>query len=425
MSKLSLGIDVGTSGVRTAVIDRAGSVLATARVPHSPTDPDRIDAMDWDRAVQACLRAQVRTMANAGLSADQIAHICVDGTSGTVVFTDADLVPVTRALLYNSGNFNAEAERIARFAPNSHITRGSGSALARTLKLLSEDTDNRAVHLLHQADFVAGRLLGRGGISDFNNSLKTGFDPETKSWPNWISLTGLSPSLLPVPLPVGSPIGAIDPDVAERLGLPSSITIHAGTTDSIAAFLAVAPIEPGVAVTSLGTTLAVKLLSAKRIDAPDLGLYSHCLGDRWLVGGASNTGGGVLLDYFTQQQLLELSAQIDPTQPSEFDYYPLSRRGERFPVNDPFKEAELTPRPDNDAAFLHGLLESIARIEKQCYDTIADLGGSYPTTLYTAGGGASNQIWTRIRQRVLGLKILTPVNNEAAVGAARCAFING
>lgn len=61
--------------------------------------------------------------------------------------------------------------------------------------------------------------------------------------------------------------------------------VHAGTTDSIAAFLAAAPMKPGEAVTSLGTTLTVKLLSDRRIDAPELGLYSHKLRAEWLVGG--------------------------------------------------------------------------------------------------------------------------------------------
>lgn len=66
--------------------------------------------------------------------------------------------------------------------------------------------------------------------------------------------------------------------------------IHAGTTDSIVAFLAAADPVPGAAVTSLGTTLAVKLMSDTRIKAPEMGLYAHRLGKGRLIGGASNTG---------------------------------------------------------------------------------------------------------------------------------------
>ena len=54
--------------------------------------------------------------------------------------------------------------------------------------------------------------------------------------------------------------------------------------DSIAAFLAAGVGEAGHAVTSLGSTLAVKLLSTRRVDDAAYGIYSHRLGDKWLVG---------------------------------------------------------------------------------------------------------------------------------------------
>ena len=54
--------------------------------------------------------------------------------------------------------------------------------------------------------------------------------------------------------------------------------------DSIAAFLAADVRKPGEAVTSLGSSLVVKLLSEMRVDNADYGIYSHRLGDLWLVG---------------------------------------------------------------------------------------------------------------------------------------------
>jgi D-ribulokinase len=54
--------------------------------------------------------------------------------------------------------------------------------------------------------------------------------------------------------------------------------------DSIAAFLAAGVETPGEAVTSLGSTLAVKLLSEARVEDAAFGVYSHRLGDGWLVG---------------------------------------------------------------------------------------------------------------------------------------------
>ncbi|MEM1302479.1 MAG: FGGY-family carbohydrate kinase [Pseudomonadota bacterium] len=422
MSGLSLGIDVGTSGVRTAVRDGSGSVLSDARVGHEAQTPNAIDAKAWWRAVRACILAQVAALRAKGYDPKQIDRICVDGTSGSMVLTDAELEPVTRALMYNSKGFADEAAQIAKHAPDPHITRGSGSALARAMRLVSEDRDGRATHLLHQADYITAVLRGVGGASDENNALKTGYDPETGQWPDWVPDLGFPTDILPTVARAGAPLGPIAPGVAQDLGLSPNLCIHAGTTDSIAAFLAAAPLSEGAAVTSLGTTLAIKVLSPTRIDAPDCGLYSHRLGDQWLVGGASNTGGGVLLSVFPADELAALSERIDPAVASPLDLYPLTEPGERFPINDPVLAPRMDPRPDDDAAYLHGLLEGIARIEAQCYDQIVAFGGVRPSVLFTAGGGAQNAVWTAIRARVLGMTPQNAPTSEASVGVARLAL---
>jgi sugar (pentulose or hexulose) kinase len=112
--------------------------------------------------------------------------------------------------------------------------------------------------------------------------------------------------------------------------------------------------------------MAIKLLSRVRVEDARFGVYSHRLDDMWLVGGASNTGGAVLRQIFTDDQLLVLSRDIDPSVPSPLDYYPLPKKGERFPVSNPSMVPRLQPRPDSDAEYLHGILESIARIEVIC-----------------------------------------------------------
>jgi len=421
MTGLALGIDLGTSGVRSAVLDGADRVVAMARASYGPGDGDRRDPARWRAAVGACLDAQMAALRRAGADPAAIAGIAVDGTSGSLVLADGACVPVTRALMYDDAGFTAEAARIAVAAPAAHVARGPGSALARALHLVAEDPAGRARHLMHQADVIAAWLMGRGGLTDVNNALKTGVDPATGQWPDWVAGLLPDPDLLPHAHLPGAPLAPVAPGIAARFGLSAATMVHAGTTDSIAAFLAAAGPVPGAAVTSLGTTLAVKLWSDVRIDAPSLGLYAHRLGQGWLVGGASNTGGGVLRSLFADDALATLSARIDPAVESPCDFYPLLRPGERFPVNDPALVPRLSPRPDDDVAFLHGLLESIARIERDAYTIMAQLGAPRPTRIVTAGGGAANPAWTAIRARVLGVPVTAAATPEAAVGAARLA----
>lgn len=418
MGGLSLGIDIGTSGVRTAVVDQSAQLVSSARVPFPAKLSDFVDAEDWWRAVESCLTAQVAALKQEGYDPGEIDRAAIDGTSGTMVLIDEALNPVTQGLMYNSAGFESEAESISRVAPEGHITQGSNSALARMLRLQSEDPDKRSKYLCHQADFVLARLLGEAGHSDDNNTLKLGFDPGTEQWPDWFEAAGVRENLLPNVHRIGHEVGQIAPEMAEMLGLSAGLSLRAGTTDSIAAFLASGATEVGDAVTSLGTTLAIKLLSDVRVDHAAQGIYSHRLGDKWLAGGASNTGGGVLLSFFDADQINQLSAQIDPASPTGLDYYPLSKPGERFPINDPALMPRLDPRPEEDHVFLQGMLEGIAAIEAACFVALQDLGGPAPKRIMTAGGGAQSRAWTEIRRRVVGPNIVPAAETEASVGMA-------
>ena len=277
---------------------------------------------------------------------------------------------------------------------------------------------------LHQADWLGFLLHGKLGISDYHNALKLGFDVNTLCYPNWLieGIAGTVTPQLPQVVAPGTPVGKVRVALGDRFGFPPDCTVYAGTTDSIAAFLASGVNSPGEAVTSLGSTLAVKLLSHTRVDDSRYGIYSHKLGDLWLVGGASNTGGAVLRNFFTDAELDNYSTQINPEQESLLDYYPLLQKGDRFPINDPNLPPKLEPRPTDSVEFLHGLLESIARIEARGYQLLQELGATPLTKVYTAGGGAKNPVWSAIRQRYLKVPVETPVQTAAAYGVALLAM---
>jgi len=144
-----------------------------------------------------------------------------------------------------------------------------------------------------------------------------------------------------------------------------------------------------------------------------------------LIGGASNTGGAVLAHFFTPDDLDTLTPQIQPDQPTGLDYYPLIKSGERFPINDPDLRPRLSPRPDDDVAFLQGLLEGIADIEARCYAEIAARGGDTPVQIYSAGGAAKNAALLQMRKDRLPAPVSVTEETEAAIGAARCTLLTG
>jgi sugar (pentulose or hexulose) kinase len=419
MRDLVLGIDVGTSGVRVAAIDHNAKVVAfeTTTMPAAHREGHRItqDATVWGRALDDAI-----TRLAAVLDISRVRALAVDGTSGTLVAVDDCGVPVTEGSLYNDRADDESVVAIKRCAPPHTAVHGATSPLARAMRLLRA---GGVAKILHQADWIGGQFSGRFDISDESNSLKTGYDPIVRAWPDWIAATGVEPGkLLPMVVPAGTIIGQVSAEAMRRFGLPTRALVVAGSTDGCAAFLATGADKPGHAVTSLGSTLVLKLASEHPVFAPEYGLYSHRIGDLWLAGGASNTGGAVLAQFFTGREIRDNSQRINPSIVSGLDYYPLTTPGERFPINDPTFEPRMTPRPDDDALFLQGLFEGIAKIEALGYQRMAEFGGPQPTCVTTVGGGATNEIWSCIRKTMLGVPVLTSESKEAAVGVARMAL---
>jgi sugar (pentulose or hexulose) kinase len=476
-----IGIDFGTSGCRAVALDLAGKPVGEARFA-LPAPVRRGREIEQSPLLWAEALERLLDVLFSRISATAVRAIALDGTSGTVLLADAEGTPLTPALMYNDNRAVGEAARIATLAPRHSAAHGTGSGLAKLLWLLAHHALPPGARLHSQADWLGARLSGRFGLSDANNMLKLGYDPVAGCWPAWMEQLGLPEGLLPRVLRPGTPLGPLRPELAARWGLPQETLVCAGTTDSTAAFIASGAGEPGEAVTSLGSTLVLKVISDTPVFAPEFGVYSQpiarisprpptaaadplvvtrrtpscrldvastapapssgpCapsqrrldalvtnsgeisgLGNLWLVGGGSNSGGAVLRHFFSDAEMARLSAALQPERPSGLDYYPLLCPGERFPRNDPALPPRLEPRPADDARFFQGLLEGIARIEKEGYERLAELGAPYPVSVRSNGGGASNAAWTRIRGALLGVPMLPAREEQACYGSALLAL---
>jgi sugar (pentulose or hexulose) kinase len=444
-----LGIDFGTSGARAIVIDSEGIIQAEAQYPFAQPNQTII----WQNALFNLLGQIPQEIRG------EIKAIALNGTSSTVLLCDNFGNPISEPLMYNDGRGIEVIEKVRAIAPPNHTVISATSSLAKLFWLIQNADNLQNCYFLHQADWLAFLLHGGLGVSDYHNALKLGYDVANLCYPDWLENLP-ERHLLPQVLAPGVPVGEVTAEIATRFNLRRDCIVCSGTTDSIAAFLASGANSPGAAVTSLGSTLVLKLLSHTRVDDSRYGIYSHRLPslaiplpsplqrgkledalplvsgghlpplgkggqggiDLWLVGGASNTGGAVLKQFFTNAELENLSSQIDAEKECLLDYYPLVKAGDRFPINDPNLPPRLEPRPENPVEFLHGLLESIARIEARGYQLLTQFGATPLTRVYTAGGGAKNPTWQKIRQRHLQVSILRPIHTEAAYGTALLAM---
>lgn len=412
MKEVALGIDVGTSGVRIAARARDGALqaISSAEMAAPLTEFGRAlqdPTIWWD--------ALTKAFARLDLTGLQVLALAVDGTSGTILPIDDRDAAVGLASMYYDVADAELIKRIAAVAPSDTAALGSTSPLARALAM-------PAGRIAHQADWLMGRLCGVFDVSDENNALKSGYDPVKRQWPAWILKIGFDLSRFPKVVAAGVRVGTVLPAMAKQFKLPDGVAVVAGTTDGCAAFLASGAATAGDGVTSLGNTLTLKLLSATPVFAPQYGIYSHRIGDQWLAGGASNSGGAALAAHFSSADIVRLSAFIDPAVSTGLDYYPLAKPGERFPVNDVNFAPRVSPRPKDDTVFLQGLFEGVAAIERRGYAKLAELGASPLVSIRTVGGGAGNEKWSAIRLKALSVPARAAESEHVAMGVARLAW---
>lgn len=413
-----IGIDVGTSGIRACAIDAQDAELATAS---SPLPAPQRDGAGVEQRPEIWWQTLCDTLDRlaASLHHAQVVRIALDATSSTLLLSRRDGTPLGPALMYNDACAVQAAEQISGVAPKDSAARGASASLAKYLHLREQLNATDAVPL-HQADWLSGQLTGQFRYSDENNALKLGYDPLERRWPDWLGALEIDTASLPQVVAPGTLIGTLSDALAIRWGWPCAELV-AGTTDSTAGFLATGATQTGTGVTSLGSTLVIKVLSGQPVFDASQGIYSHRLGNRWLAGGASNAGGAILKTLFSNCDIHRYSRLLNPDQPTGLDYYPLPAPGERFPIADPALAPRLTPRPSSDRVFFQGILEGLANIEGEGYRLLHACGAPVLKQVLTVGGGAHNTRWETLRAKNLGVPVSQALHSEAAFGAARLA----
>jgi xylulokinase len=427
-----LGVDLGTSGIRGVIVEKH---------PHSPTETIRasesipLHAVQYNTPFSPCFNASTTqspevwiALLNAllhkiALSFDlsQLTQIIMDATSSTVLLCSSKGLPLTPALMYNNQQATQEANYIQQangFNPDT-IAQGASSTLAKVLFLLKKDFYPPLPIICHQVDFINHFLCGSLNVTDENSALKLGYDSATQTWPKWISQL-LAPLTLPTVVSPGTSLGLITPQRVKQYGFSPKLTVHAGTTDSIAGFLASGASQIGDAVISLGSTLAIKMISSTPIVNPQYGIYSHKLKENWLVGGASNTGGAVLLKEYSLAEIEYLAHSLNPSTLTDHAlhitdaYYPLSSIGERFPISDDSFRPKMPQKPkhsliinatsSNDLAVLKAhqryflnIIKGLVYVEDLAYKRLTQVSGQPINHLYSVGGGEKNSVWQRCR----------------------------
>ncbi|MCL5999197.1 MAG: FGGY-family carbohydrate kinase [Chloroflexi bacterium] len=437
--EIVIGIDLGTQGVRMLAVTSQGEITASAEWKFAaaahvlPPGWVEQDPLEWWQATATCLRKLTASLPPG----THIAGIAIDATSGTVLPVDSAGEPLHPALMYNDARSSSQVAQVRQAAAGLEQRLGyafnASFALPKLLWLMHERPAvyARTNLFIHATDFIAGRLTGDYGVTDYSDALKTGYDLAAQEWPAFIeSQLGLPIGRLPRVVAPGHPLGLTHTTIGMETGLPAGVPVFGGATDGTAAQIASGAVEPGAWNTSLGTTLVIKGITEQLLRDPLQRIYSHRHPQGWwMPGGASNTGTEWIVHDHAGQDLQQLDAQAARLIPTALVRYPLARTGERFPFLHPkasgftVDQADSLPTVDQADSLVYYAagLEGTALLERLAYDTLSDIGATVGECISVTGGGSKSLVWMRIRASVLGRQLKRPACSETAMGAALLA----
>lgn len=428
-----LGIDIGTSGVKAAVIDAAGAVVGQGvaaldvQRPHpgwSEQDPD-----EWWRATGAAVRAIDPALRR------QVGGVGLAGQMHGATLLGPDDRPLRPAILWNDGRSAAECAVLEAAAPVATITGNLAMPGFTAPKLLwvrdhERDLFAQVATVLLPKDYVRLRMTG-DKASDVSDSAGTlWLDVAARRWSReLLAACELDERHMPRLHEGTEATGRLRAEVAADWGMVA-VPVAAGGGDNAAGAAGVGVVRDGEALLSLGTSgvLFVATDTFRPNPARAMHAFCHCLPDLWhqmsvhlsaascIDWVARLTGAAGPADLFARAEAAGAGAG-----PELFLPY-LS--GERTPHNDTgVRGAFLNLDNDSDAGRLaQAVLEGVAFALADGLDALTE-AGTRVVRLSVIGGGARSPYWGRIIAAALDTPLAYIESGEVgpALGAARLA----
>lgn len=441
MSDLVVGLDVGTTVVKAAVF-RADDLAAPVAVERV-SSPTRAPRPGWSETdPQAVTGAVLASLARVVQRVDRRAVRAI-GTSGTACgawLRGRDGRPARPAILWNDGRaadvvgaWHADGRVAELFARTGNVPYpGYTLPLLAWLDAHEPAALAAAGVVLCCKDWVRAELTGVVA-SDETDASYVPFDIRERSWSrDLLELCGVQAHerLLPRLAEEGE-TAPLRPDVARDLGLDPSVLVAVGLTDIVAGVVGGGALEPGAAVSNLGTSANSSVLTEAPLFAPEgVGIMAAAPLGQW-ARTMVNTAGSVTLDWTATLlaggdvgALLALAGQAPPGANGVVLLPYLSHAGVVSPFVAPDARAAFTGmRVDTTAADLaRGAVEGLAF-------AVADGYASMPvelTELAGVGGVARSDLFLQSLADATGKRVLRPAGEEfgargVALLAARAA----
>ncbi|MEO8497340.1 MAG: xylulokinase [Planctomycetota bacterium] len=444
-----LGIDIGTSGTKTIVIDPRGNILGEASEGYPLYHPKPLwseqDPEDWWQATVKTVREAVK---RAKVKPAEVKAIGLSGQMHGSVFLDKNDKVVRRALLWNDQRTAAECAEIEKRAggraklikmvANPALT---GFTAPKILWLRNNEPKNfdKTTKVLLPKDDIRRRLTGEFAteVSDASGMLL--LDVVKRDWSKpLLSKLELDADLFARCYESEEVTGRLTPDAAKLLGLTTDCVVVGGAGDCAANAVGTGVVKSGILSTSIGTS-GVMFVHSDEVEIDPQGrlhTFCHAVRGKWHMMGVSLTAGGAL-QWFAEQLCAELArGKADP-------YEVLNREAAAVAAGSeglfflPYLAGERTPHADPDARgcfvgltlkhtrghLARAIMEGVTYAMRDSLAIIEEMGVPV-RQIRASGGGAKSALWRQLQADLFGKKVVTlKAEQGPAFGVALLAAV--
>ena len=430
-----LGIDLGTSAVKTVLVDSAQRVIASESRPLTTASPlsgyCEQDPAQWVDATFATLDALKATHASALAVVEGIG---LSGQMHGATLLDASARPLRPCILWNDGRSVAECRILEQRWPALRATTGNkampGFTAPKLLWIAMHEPEVFAATKLVLLPKAYLRLVLTGeaveDVSDASGSLW--LDAARRDWSDAaLAATGLSRDHMPRLVEGCAPAATLRSELAQRWGMIRRPIFAGGAGDNPAGAVGIGAIRAGTAFISLGTSGALLAPTSRMAANPDRGVHTFChaIPAMWIQAGAILSAASCLawISRLFGIAEAELLAPLGsrPQLPSPVSFLPYLA-GERTPHDDPVVRGMLDglSHGTDRETIVQAVLEGVAFAIADCRDVLADAGIRIAEA-DAIGGGSRSRFWLAVLASVLNVPIHRFAEGEtgAAFGAAR------
>ncbi|MGV3722566.1 MAG: xylulokinase [Actinomycetota bacterium] len=447
-----LGIDIGTSGTKTLLIDDAGIPLASATHEY-PLDTPRPgwaeqDPRLWWEATVLTVREVLR---KAGVTGDAVTGIGLSGQMHGSVFLDERNEVIRPALLWCDQRTAAQcewitetvgAERVIELTSNPVLT---GFTAPKVIWLRDHEPEHyaRVRKVLLPKDYVRYMLTG-GFATEVSDASGTAmFNVRERQWATpLLDAIGVPREWMPECFESYVPSTHVSAAAAAATGLKAGTPVVGGGGDQAAGAVGNGIVERGIVASTVGTSGVVFAFSDDPSVDPKLRLHTFChaVPGKWHQMGVMLSAGGSLRWYrdtlADAEVALARQMEVDPYQiiADEAKNAPVGCEGLIFL---PYLTGERTPYPDPSArgvffgltlrhdrrSMARSVFEGVAYGLRDSFEILDEMRVPI-RQVRASGGGARSLLWRQIQADVTGREHVTiNVDEGPAFGVALLAGV--